>query len=330
MLIQIDGWYASGKSVLWALLDSHPDIFVSPIHEYSYAPFLNINNKDEFIVKKHITKLRQTLAKSEYYKLEKVMNEGKYLIYLSTDEIIEFPYKTDFYSIDRNFSKELLNMKKWTIESICLSLYKNIHIVHTNSNTKPIYYATMSHPESYLSYEKIPSLIPCMKSITVKRDVKNIVASRTNRKERPNDLNQAKAFRVPFEKILHTNEIEKILHYYSTIDKLSKLYPEKFMSVNLSDLIDNRYITMKKVASFLKIKFSDSLLTATREGIELKNDKLSFLEKENDTFDDLLTSDEINTVNWRYNFAKFHKKTFYPFSLVDIIKSIYKFFRYKQ
>ncbi|MFQ1947821.1 hypothetical protein ACK35A_20620 [Aeromonas veronii] len=76
MLINIDGWFAGGKSVLWSLLDGHPDVFVNPVHDYSFSLLLTHDDSEEWIKKKYSTTLRKTLAMAEYFKLEKIMYDG--------------------------------------------------------------------------------------------------------------------------------------------------------------------------------------------------------------------------------------------------------------
>lgn len=75
MLIQVDGWFAGGKTLLWSLLDGHKDIFVNPIHDYSFSMFLDKKDNDEWILKKHSIVLRKILSTSEYYKFEKIYLE---------------------------------------------------------------------------------------------------------------------------------------------------------------------------------------------------------------------------------------------------------------
>ena len=66
------------------------------------------------------------------------------------------------------------------------------------------------------AYENIPTIMPNMKSILVRRGLKNIIATRTNRKERPGDLNEKQAFRVPFNKVIKSGEVETIMHFFET------------------------------------------------------------------------------------------------------------------
>ncbi len=86
MLIQIDGWFGSGKSALCTLLDGHPDVFCSPIHDYSYAAFLNQGDEFDWIKTRHIEILRKVLARTQYYRFEKIFWDGFIVFDFSTDQ----------------------------------------------------------------------------------------------------------------------------------------------------------------------------------------------------------------------------------------------------
>ncbi len=303
MLIQVDGWFAGGKTLLWSLLDGHKDIFVNPIHDYSFSMFLDKKDDDEWILKKHSIVLRKILSTSEYYKFEKIYLEKKYQIHFSTNKIMDVDYNVDFYKFDKLFFSRLNDMKSWTIEEIINCLYSSYYDIYKGLEKikYPKYFASMSHPGHFDKYQNIPNIFPNMKSILVKRNIKNIIATRMNRKERPKDLNSFQAFRTPLKKILDTKEIEKILNYFETYDELQKKFPSQFFIVDFDELVLNPQEAMKKVANFLEIEYEDILSIPTRDGNLLELDGVSFIGKENDTFENLLTKEEQNIIDTRIN-----------------------------
>lgn len=304
MIIQIDGWFAGGKGVLWSLLDGHKDIFVNPIHDFTHANLLNSSNEEEWIIKKHTTQLRKILSSSEYYKFEKTFLENFLEVAFSTDCKLRLDYNIDFYQFDQNFYLRLNSLKEWSCEQIIQILFEEYFKIYTNNHNIPKYFATMSHPGHFKKYKNIPKIFPNMKSIVVKRGLKNIIATRINRKERPKDLNEHQAFNTPFSVILQRGEIEKILEYFDTNEKLQKQYPEQFLVVDFNDLVENTENTMKKVAKFLNIEYTSILSIPTRDGIILEKDGMSFIGKENDDYKDLLTSEEIKIIDKKEDFFK--------------------------
>lgn len=297
MLIQIDGWFAGGKTVLWSLLDGHSEIFVCPVHDFSHSLFLDQKNNQEWMIKKYPQMLRKKLALSEYYKFEKLYRDKNIQIHFSTEIYKDIPYTTNFYKFDSLYFEQLENLDSWDIENIVETLYKSYYKVYTQKKDFPKYYATMSHPGHFKNYKNIPDIFPNMKSITVKRGLKNIIATRTNRKERPKDLNEHQAFNTPFNVILQREEIEKILDYFDTNEKLQEQYPEQFLVVDFNDLVENTEKTMKNVANFLNIEYTPILSIPTRDGTILEKDGMSFIGKENDNYKELLTDEEIEIID---------------------------------
>lgn len=216
---------------------------------------------------------------------------------------MDVDYNVDFYKFDKLFSSRLNDMKLWTIEGIINCLYKSYYDIYTNSKEMeyPKYFASMSHPGHFDKYKNIPSIFPHMKSILVKRNIKNIIATRMNRKERPKDLNSFQAFRTPLKKILDTKEIEKILNYFETYEELQKQFPSHFFIIDFDELVLNPKEAMKKVASFLGIEYEGVLSIPTRDRNLLELDGVSFIGKENDTFENLLTKEEQNIIDSRIN-----------------------------
>lgn len=294
MLINIDGWFAGGKSVLWSLLDGHPDVFVNPVHDYSFSLLLTHDDSEEWVKKKYSTTLRKTLALAEYFKIEKIMYDGYLPIHFSASIHYKLPFKFDFYSFDRHFMQSLHNRDKWNIACIIEDLYESLRVYWQKdiSLKKPKYYAAMSHPRYFVHYHKIPNLIPGMKNILVKRDIRNIIATRTNRTERPRDLNEKQAFRTPFETVIKSQEIKHICSFFNAYEELSLKYPDSFMVVDFNNLISAPEVEMRRISNFLEIEYLPILSVPTRDGVLLEYEGVSFIGQENDTWEQLLTRKE--------------------------------------
>ncbi|RXK13597.1 hypothetical protein CP965_07305 [Halarcobacter mediterraneus] len=299
MIIQIDGWFAGGKSVLWSLLDGHKDIYVSPLHDYTFSRLLK-EDCTPWIKSKNLLFLRKILlGETSYYKFEQILKYGTLDISLSSEETIKLPYNIDFYTLDRNYINTIEKLEKWTPEILIETLYETLYKTFIKSHQTKKYYASMGNAYYYKNYKNIPKIFPNMKSIIVKRDIKNIIASRINRKVRPIDVKEHNAFASEFEIIIKSREIEKIVDYFKTLDFLSKRYPNKFFIVEFDDLVKNTKNTMKKISNFLEIKFEEVLTKPTRDGRYLQKNGISFIGQENDTYEKLLTENEVDIINER-------------------------------
>jgi hypothetical protein len=299
MLIQVDGWFGAGKSVLWMLLDNHPDVFCSPVHDYAYAAFLNQGNDFDWVKTKHTEILRKALARTQYYKFEKVFWDGFMSFEFSSENVLKLPYSVNYYNFDYSFIKTLMADSEWTLEKITDTLYSAVHkeVQKYKPETKlPTCFASMSNPLFIDDYENFPKVFSQGKSIQVRRSVEHIIAVRSNRKARPEDFKTWKFFSDSFEKRMEEGEVEKILSFYDKYDVLVEKFPEIFMVVSFDDLVLNTGSAMTKVTNFLGIDFHDQLLKATYQGKELMHNGKKYIGQANDKVEDLLSAAEIEII----------------------------------
>jgi hypothetical protein len=302
MILQIDGWFGAGKSVLWTLLDDHPEIFCSPIHDYAYAAFLNQTNELDWIKTKHIEILRKALARTQYYKFEKVFWDGFISFEFSSKDVLELPYSLDYYKHDKKFIEAIMAESEWNIELITEHLYKSIFkTAKPDTKITPSYYASMSNSLFSEHYKNMPLLFPNGKSIQVSRSIEKIIATRSNRKPRKGDFKTWSFFSDSFKKRMQEGEVEKICSFYREYDRLVELFPDYFHVVDFLDLVNKTEETMSKVANFLNIKKDPILFKATYQGVELIHDGKKYIGQENDNIDELLTPGEREIIQNRIN-----------------------------
>ena len=71
MFLIIDGFWASGKSILKSLLDGHPKLKVSPGQEGVFSAFARNRNLLKKLSYKDLNIIRKILSDSYYYDLER-------------------------------------------------------------------------------------------------------------------------------------------------------------------------------------------------------------------------------------------------------------------
>lgn len=296
MLLQIDGWFGAGKSVLWALLEGHEEVFTSPIHDYSFSAMLEQNNDLDWIKTKHTEVLRKVLAKTQYFRFEKVFLDGYWSFGLSSDQVVQLPYKIDYYEHDKKFMTNLISEKEWSIEIIIDRLYSSIYEtskkIH-NKTSKPQWYASMGNPLFIQNYKNFPIFFPNSKSIQVRRTVHDIIAVRSSRRPRPEDFKTKKFFSDTFDTRINNKEVEDIIDFYKATDNLVYLYPDIFMVVDMEDLILDTKKTMKTICDFLNINYNKKLTKTTYFGQEIKYNDVSFLDQPFDCAENILSREQI-------------------------------------
>lgn len=309
MLIQIDGWFGSGKGVLWSLLDGHPDIFCSPIHDYSFGAFLSQSDEHDWVKTKHVEILRKALARSQYYKFEKVFWDGYWSFSFTADELLKLKCGYDYYKFDYNFIRKLIDQESWSLEKIIDTMYSTLYEATFSKINKPSpdIFVSSTNPLFINDYKNFPVIYPNGKSIQVRRSVEHIIAIRANRKPKSEDFKSNLFFSGSFEKRIEEGEVEKILAFHDEYDALARNFPNVFTTVSFDELVIDTEPAIRKIADFLGIDFHPNLLIASYNGVELECNGKKYIGKQNDKAEDLLSQDEIEVIRKRidaYNATK--------------------------
>jgi len=325
MLINIDGWSGSGKSVMLSLLDSHPDIYCSPVHEASFIPFCFESTNAEWLLTKETQFLRKLLSKSYYYRIEYLSQKKNLIFHLSSNpqDAVYIPWEFDFYLFEKRWTEELNSLNSWSLDSIIESIYYALGVQSglLNSINNPKYFASMgvAKPEGS---EGFLNNFPNGKIIHIRRSVDNIIATRSTRKVPEGRVNTG--FQGTYWKRIMSSEVEKITNHYRSIDKLSLLYPDRVYIADFSEMVNYPETLMPKIAEFLNINFKQVLSNPTIHGVELKKGEKSFLGTEHDTADSLLSTKEVFIIKLLKLLSNVHKQRKTPLRPVSFIKSVLK------
>ncbi len=148
MIILIDGFWGSGKTVLRSLLDGHSEIKVSPSQESLISSFKRNYNKSKLFHYKDIRLIREYLIDSYYYNLEYENRNG----YLDSDlqkEKINF----NFHDFENYWSDKLQKEKNWNNEKILNIIYSSIIKYYYNCKEFPL------NENGKASYEKLEKFL---------------------------------------------------------------------------------------------------------------------------------------------------------------------------
>lgn len=288
MLLQIDGWWAGGKGLLFSLLDGHPAIGTTLLHDATHMSFLSDNNKEIFNVK-DLNYVRRIIAsKSEYYNFEKYFRLGYINTFFSSDVILKHNVPYNFYEFDKQWVDELIVEEHWNEQIIVEVIYRVFNNLIDGKADKKIF-SCMSWPRlenQKLFFDKFP----CAKSILVKRPIEDIIASRAGRKPREATLNNH--FSVGFERLIANGEVESVVDYYDFWEKLSVERPTQVLIIELEDLVCNREFAMFRIADFIGVDFEYTLLRATMNSSPIEFKGINYADQINDKAASLLSIDQ--------------------------------------
>ena len=167
--INIEGWPASGKTILWSLFQSSNDIFVEPLH--STFVYVGLELSSDISLRDY----RLQLALSEFYKNEQFSDLGYFQFTYGNGKIAELPFNLDFASFERlltDWFKASIdrNIKGW------YDIYTRSYLKVLNQPKSFKYFA------SYSDYSKVEKLLNSelkFKTIAVLRSPEGIIQSRS-------------------------------------------------------------------------------------------------------------------------------------------------------
>lgn len=154
---------------------------------------------------------------------------------------------------------------------------------------------------------KFNELIDDSKSILVKRSVEGILATISNRSPREGDYRSKFGYSKSFLDRIKNSEVEKIMSYYNQYDKLETKFPDKFLSIELKELMNNTEAEMKNIANFLNINFENILTIGSRDGKELVCKGQKYVGEIYDAPSKLLSPKEIKIIERHKKLFELHK-----------------------
>ncbi len=297
MIVQIDGWYGSGKSVLKGLLDGHKEVFSNPIHDIIPLAFSNENDVPKWLEYKDTEHLRKLLASnSSYFRLERFANAGKFPFDFSTTDRIYFDFNFDFYQFDKMVFNQLNNSPIWSFDYIVQVIYTHLQ-TQLNDQSKILTKMTafMGSPNEF-HIKKFHKRYPNSKFIFIDRDIKSIIATRCKRRPISKEFRYGSNDLIT---IFNSGEVEKLINYRNIIFNLNTLYPNIFLIVPFNELLSDTENIMKKVSIFLDIEYDSILTKFTYRGREVISNNRKYLEEELDKPEDILSKKELSLIDKR-------------------------------
>jgi len=299
--VQINGWWGSGKGLLFGYLDGHPSIAPNPIHDSIQMLFMVKRIRDA-LKSRDLQTFRNNMNRSAYYLIERYALEKKVFVPFGSGKVLHPPFEFDFPAFNKSWPLELLQREEWIPEEVLLLIYSEYAYGLTGKRDWDYYYS-LGTPFLYMQ-KNFHSELPSSRSILVRRSVEQIIATRTGRKAL--DIKPTNSFAPGFETMIKEGEVRNIIEYYSFWDQWERMRPDLFMSVNFDDLFTNKEAIVRNVSDFLGIPFKESLLKWTFMGQDLRFDGMAYDDQVFDKPEDLLTEAELKII--QNEIDKFHRK----------------------
>jgi hypothetical protein len=308
----IEGWPASGKTALWACLDCREEIFVEPLHVYALNSMFALDFSSNKTRKLTIREVRKALSQTEYYKTEQYSYEGSFPISFGAGMTENATFKFDWKRFDSEFinsvTSKAISAEEY-IEAYIDCYLDSYHSGHFKGRVKT--FVTMTNYYDYKSLFRLRNIID-FKLIYVQRSYRDIIWSRTARKARPQDGKESHHFAPKFDYLMSLSEVQNIFAF----DKFNRDKSNVYLTIELSELLKQTELSLKKVVSYLGIEWRQEFLLETRDG-SLISSRYKLTSHSNDV--PSFSFWQRCSLGVHYFLAKYFKFKFNPFSLKAII-----------
>lgn len=257
-LCYIYGPPASGKGVLARLLDGHPRLNVSPIHDAFPRLLTNLPRLSEIEKEEIYYRLRKALSKTRYYRLEDFSYYASFQTEVSAEYRPEQQIDLNFYKMEQDWTAKVEKCSSVIdiIREIFDGLFKNLDgCSYSQSNCR--YYVGMGsiYPAPM---ENLVEQDKDTKVVFIRRDPRAAITAKGSRPHKKSIEYYVKSGAA----------IDAEKHIRSAI-QLKKKHPDQILMTNFEDLILDTRETMKKIANFMNIRESESLYHPSFYGNEL-------------------------------------------------------------
>ena len=326
MFLLIDGFWASGKSVLKSLLDGHPNLKVSPGQEAIFSSFYRNQNKFKYFSYKDLSVIRKIISSSYYYDLERYHFKN----HLTVDW--SFKVNLNFYEFEKFWAQKVNRLHKWKSKEILeiihtslIKYYYNISYIEAKNSIK-----VFMEDNNFSSHKFYLENFKNSKLILIDRDFGDVIASMINRKKD--------------KKIYHTNNFDKINNYNYLVNKkllcfkneenkkiaknLKSKFPDRVYICKFKNLIFNTEAEMKELSVFLGIKYHKILLKSTHFGkLTIRKDTKKVIGKQIFSKERALSTSQIKTLNIIEGRSKSTDFNILAIFMVLILKTKYYFYK---
>jgi hypothetical protein len=272
VIVLIDGEGGSGKMVLRSLLDGHPALIVSPIHDKIIDGLSNHPAQDRWLDHKDTTYLRELLAKTSYYDLEKYSLAGFMEFELAaTEELIRIPAPLDFAQCDAEWMRRLNKRDKWTRPIVVSEILSAVHGTWKDS---PRLGKVRGYVGVGFDNPRVRSVFfahyPAAKLLYMSRPVADIIASRVGRKPIAGDTRSDALETIHVGTFVMNGKAARIRERLRAVEAWARRWPDRVMIVPMDELVSQPAAVMARVATFLEIAYDDAMARPTVFGHELR------------------------------------------------------------
>ena len=276
--INVSAWGGAGKSVLVSLLDGHPDIAINPMHDKT--PFALKDNYLTACILGDFRPVVRDLIADGYINFQLMSVDKKVDVHLSSldEDVLEVSTNFDYYSFEDRWIKSLLASDSWDRKSITDLVYDSF-VKEQYPEVEKKYLTVMGVPDEDET-TRFSEVFEGAFILAIKRPIEGILATKLNRNLRYSESKDLSMIRHYIFLIL---ESYRIARFDLCMERLRDLFPDRVYLVDFDEMVTATELTMTNILKFLDLSPSNNCYIPTFFGQVLKNDRVSYIGKGNDS-----------------------------------------------
>lgn len=287
--VYIFGEKATGKSTLSRLFDGHPELAVTPLHDYLVEAFAGAGPDRDIWIEEdgeqflNSNKFRRILSKSGYYKWLDASIRGWYDYPSVAGEYMRFQLESlDFCAFEDTWLDRINEGPAPEFEEILQIIYDSFFTCWGNYDYDPErceFFVSWSYVSETASIEYLLEEYDGSKAIFIERDPRGILAAKAA--DRSDDLWE----------LLTDGSVFDMLGFFEAVRELEEEYADRLRIIEFEDLILNPSETIEELRDFLGVSPDPILdeVTFCGEKIEMETPHFGRI---NDDYDEILNGRE--------------------------------------
>ena len=283
----IGGGPTSGKGVLPALLDGHPEIFAIPMwHDGMIAClddlqrsmpriFLQLSRDYE----KYLYVFLASSACTTRYMVLQIAAQARCMNFpLDSERSVPVPFTFAFSRFSEGLFADLLDMGMdfADVPRLFHAVFKNLHAELTGGGKPLPRYGVSVLPLDFCRYEMLRSMYPEAKCVFIRRDIIGAFAATIARNAKMNGQ--------PIEKYMHqycTNAYTlRIVKNVLNAERVAVAHPDFMVVFDFFELIQNTEYCLRKACAHLGLEYLPTMRQATFLGKPIALDAVGIVHDE--------------------------------------------------
>jgi hypothetical protein len=235
------------------------------VHECFIGATFSNSSSATWTKERDIVALRNAMAMSGYYRLERDSRSGRFISMASGDDIQYLPFVFDFYAMDRQFMDAVSDSNNWSPDLISRTFYETCSRIWSQYPGSAEDYSLAVTMENNVDgmLNLIENGAISMKLVWVDRPAESILATHCKRRPFCGIVGSHAWGTKSAQDFIATGEVARLERKRMRIERLAARHPDQVMIAPLREIVEETESVMPKIAEFLGIGFSDELLAFT-------------------------------------------------------------------